>query len=89
MATTRTGSHRNPFCIRRVKLCELHGWQNSGGNLKEKIGQVCIGGCKDDTFLKQWPNWPSKEKVKQLCAEAKKKQEEEKKQNPPLPPEEK
>ena len=62
----------------------------SGGSLKEKIGQVCIGGCKDDNFLKKWPNWPSKAKVKQLCDEAKKKQEEEKKkQNPPPPPEKK
>ena len=44
----------------------------SGGNWKEKAGQAIKGGCQGDEFLKKWPNWPSKDNVKDLIDKWKK-----------------
>ena len=55
------------------------GFSTSGGKPLQKLGQACKGGCKDKEFLEENSNWPSLNKVKELCDAAKKKLEEEQK----------
>ena len=55
------------------------GFSTSGGKPLQKLVQACKGGCKDKEFLEENSNWPSLDKVKELCDAAKKKLEEEQK----------
>ena len=38
-------------------------FSTSGGSFKERLAQMCLGGCKDESFLEKWPNWASLEQV--------------------------
>ena len=55
------------------------GFSTSGGKPLQKLVQACKGGGKDKEFLEENSNWPSLDKVKELCDAAKKKLEEEQK----------
>ena len=43
------------------------GIKPSGGGILGRLGQLCIGGCKDDRFLSKNTNWPKIKEVEEMC----------------------